>query len=259
MKQFYGSIAKSDYIALRHGFMMTHFGDSNHNFYDHMVTILEEDFKKIVGIGWFFWLFVVVFLLLNVEGWNTFFWLSFLPLVLLLLVGAKLEHIITRLAQEAERGDPVRPSDEHFWFRRPKIVLWLIHFILFQNSFEIAFFFWIWSTYGLHSCIMEKIGFIITRLIMGVIVEVLCSYSTLPLYALVSQMGSAYKFSETVDAPLKNWMHRRRQRGQADFGGATASHSQRMAAQPLETFHVAEQAQDIVDEATPVIEVKNGL
>lgn len=69
---------------------------------------------------------------------------------LLLIVGAKLEHIITQLAKNAvERtsGDPertvVKPSDELFWFHRPLIVLYLIHFILFQNSFEIAFFFWI--------------------------------------------------------------------------------------------------------------------
>ncbi|KAK2978947.1 hypothetical protein RJ640_008728, partial [Escallonia rubra] len=77
--------------------------------------------------------------------WHTYFWLSFLPLVLLLVVGAKLEYIITSLARaERSAGDnAVRPSDEHFWFHRPSIVLYLIHFILFQNSFEIAFFIWI--------------------------------------------------------------------------------------------------------------------
>ena len=76
-------------------------------------------------------------------------------------MGAKLEHIITHLAQEAaeikedREAQPVtgkkisaesakvKPSDKHFWFHRPAIVLFLIHFILFQNSFEIAFFFWI--------------------------------------------------------------------------------------------------------------------
>lgn len=72
---------------------------------------------------------------------------------LLLLVGTKLEHIITELAQEvSERSSvvdesiPVRPSDELFWFHSPALVLYLIHFILFQNSFEIAFFVWIWVT-----------------------------------------------------------------------------------------------------------------
>ncbi|KAL6495042.1 hypothetical protein OROGR_030961 [Orobanche gracilis] len=69
---------------------------------------------------------------------------------LLLTVGAKLEHIITQLAKEAAEsaGDAeattVRPSDELFWFHKPVLVLYLIHFILFQNSFEIAFFLWIW-------------------------------------------------------------------------------------------------------------------
>jgi len=71
-------------------------------------------------------------------------------LQLLLAVGTKLEHVITQLAIEvaekhsAIEGDlVVNPSDEHFWFGRPKIILYLIHFILFQNAFEIAFFFWI--------------------------------------------------------------------------------------------------------------------
>lgn len=76
--------------------------------------------------------------------WFTFF-------QLLLAVGTKLGHVITELAHEvaekhaAIEGDlVVQPSDDLFWFHRPHIVLFLIHFILFQNAFEIAFFFWIW-------------------------------------------------------------------------------------------------------------------
>ncbi|KAK2965056.1 hypothetical protein RJ639_029433 [Escallonia herrerae] len=86
---------------------------------------------------------------------------------MLLAVGTKLEHIISQLAHEvaekhiAIEGElVVKPSDDHFWFHRARIVLFLIHFILFQNAFEIAFFFWI---------------------------LVLCGYSTLPLYAIVTQ------------------------------------------------------------------------
>ncbi|KAF3440640.1 hypothetical protein FNV43_RR18924 [Rhamnella rubrinervis] len=226
-KQFYGSVTKSDYIALRHGFIKEHCpGTPGFNFHQYIVRTLEVDFKKIVGISWYLWLFVVFFLLLNLNGWHTYFWLAFLPLILLLLVGAKLEHIITRLAQEAAESKEdheaqqvtgkktsresakVKPSDEHFWFHKPGIVLFLIHFILFQNSFEIAFFFWIWSTYGFHSCIMEKVGYIVPRLFMGVIVQVLCSYSTLPLYALVTQMGSTFKdgiFRDPMKSRILEW------------------------------------------------------
>nr|GMD40714.1 MLO-like protein 13 [Ipomoea batatas] len=55
------------------------------------------------------------------------------------------------MAQEFAEGNTtssggeavIRPSDELFWFKSPKLVLYIIHFILFQNSFEIAFFVWI--------------------------------------------------------------------------------------------------------------------
>ncbi|XP_012569588.1 MLO-like protein 13 isoform X2 [Cicer arietinum] len=171
-KQFYGSVTKYDYLALRHGFIKEHCPNKpSFDFHSYMIRTLEIDFKRVVGISWYLWLFVVLFLLLNLEGWHTYFWLAFLPLIILLLVGAKLEHIITRLAQEAvanvDRTERVKPSDEYFWFGRPAIVLHLLHFTLFQNAFEIAFFFWIWCTYGFDSCIMEKIAYVIPRLIMG--------------------------------------------------------------------------------------------
>ncbi|KAK1581205.1 hypothetical protein Q3G72_004007 [Acer saccharum] len=130
-------------------------------------------------------------------------------------VGAKLEHVISQLAHEvaakhsAIEGDlVVQPSDEHFWFNRPRIVLFLIHFILFQNSFEIAFFFWIWVQYGFNSCVMGQVGYIVPRLIIGVIIQVLCSYSTLPLYAIVTQMGTSFKkevFDEHVQVKISGW------------------------------------------------------
>ncbi|EEF29044.1 Protein MLO, putative, partial [Ricinus communis] len=215
-KQFYGSVTKSDYITLRLGFIMTHCrGNPKFNFHKYMMRALEADFKKVVGISWYLWLFVVIFLLLNVAGWHAYFWIAFIPFVLLVAVGAKLEHVITQLAHEvaekhiAVEGDlVVQPSDDHFWFHRPRIVLILIHIILFQNSFELAFFFWIWVQYGFDSCIMEEVGYLIPRLIIGVFIQFVCSYSTLPLYAIVTQMGSSFKkaiFDEHIQTGLVGW------------------------------------------------------
>lgn len=217
--QFYGSVKKSDYSTLRLSFIEKHCkSNPNFNFHDYMMKTLEADFKKVVGISSYLWGFVVIFLLLNIEGWHTYFWISFIPLILLLAVGAKLEHIITQLAQEvAEKhvavvgNIVVEPSDKHFWFGRPKLVLYLIHFILFQNAFELAFFFWILTTYGFGSCIMGKIGFIIPRLVVGVVIQVLCSYSTLPLYALVTQMGTSFKsaiFEEHIHEGISVWQRK---------------------------------------------------
>ncbi|XP_061359112.1 MLO-like protein 1 isoform X2 [Gastrolobium bilobum] len=223
-KQFYGSVTKLDYVTLRLGFIMTHTrGNPKFNFHKYMIRALEDDFKKVVGISWYLWIFVVIFLLLNINGWHTYFWIAFIPVILLLAVGTKLEHVIIQLAHEvAEKHTAiegelvVQPSDDHFWFNRPHIVLFLIHFILFQNAFEIAFFFWIWVTYGFDSCIMGRVRYIIPRLIIGVFIQLLCSYSTLPLYAIVTQMGTSYKkaiFDEQVQARLVGWAQKAKKKG----------------------------------------------
>ncbi|XP_043706194.1 MLO-like protein 1 isoform X2 [Telopea speciosissima] len=221
VKQFYGSVTKSDYMTLRLGFISTHCkGNPKFNFHKYMIRCLEADFKKVVGISWYLWIFVVIFLLVNVNGWHMYFWIAFIPFILLLAVGAKLEHVITQLAHEvaekhaAIEGDlVVQPKDSHFWFSRPRIVLFLIHIILFQNSFELAFFFWIWVQYGFDSCIMGQVGYIIPRLVIGVIIQVLCSYSTLPLYAIVTQMGSSFNkaiFDDHIQEGLVGWAQKAR-------------------------------------------------
>ncbi|XP_078433981.1 MLO-like protein 1 isoform X2 [Wolffia australiana] len=146
LKQFYGSITKSDYTTLRLGFIMTHCkGNPRFNFHKYMIRILESDFKKIVGISWYLWVFVMVFFLILIDGWHTYIWIGFIPLIV---------------------------------------------------------------TYGFNSCIMAQLSFIIPRLVIGVLIQILTSYSTLPLYALVTQMGSSLKkeiFDEHLQEGLKGW------------------------------------------------------
>ncbi|KAK3198271.1 hypothetical protein Dsin_021686 [Dipteronia sinensis] len=257
-KQFYASVTKADYVTLRLGFIMTHCrGSPKFNFHRYMIRALEDDFKRVVGISWYLWIFVVIFLLLNVNGWHTYFWIAFIPFILLLAVGAKLEHVISQLAHEvaekhiAIEGDlVVQPSDEHFWFNRPRIVLFLIHFILFQNSFEIAFFFWIWVQYGFDSCIMGQVRYIVPRLIIGVIIQVLCSYSTLPLYAIVTQMGTSFKkevFDEHVQVGLIGWAQKvKGKKGlKADTEGSTTHATSRGGIQLGKVFRNASAPEEI--------------
>lgn len=222
-KQFYGSVTEEDYTTLRLGFVMKHCrGHPKFNFYNYMDRAFEGDFKKVVGISWYLWGMLMIFLLLNVHGWYVYIWISVIPFILLLVLGSKMEHIITELALEVIQKHTaiegvlvVTPSDELFWFHRPKLVLLLIHIILFQNAFEIAFFFWLLVTYGFNSCIMGKPAYVITRVVISVISQVLCGYSTLPLYALISQMGSSFKkaiFDENVSEGLINWAENARRR-----------------------------------------------
>lgn len=57
---------------------------------------------------------------------------------LVLLVGTKLQHVIATLALENAgitgffAGAKLKPRNDLFWFKKPELLLFLIHFILFQ-------------------------------------------------------------------------------------------------------------------------------
>lgn len=215
-RQFFRSVPKVDYLTLRHGFIVAHLApNSKFDFQKYIKRSLEDDFKVVVGISPPLWAFAVLFMLVNVRGVHAYFWLSFVPLAIVLLIGMKLQVIITEMALEIQerhavvKGTPVvQPSDKRFWFHSPKLVLFLIHFTLFQNAFQLAYFLWICYEFGLNSCFHERLPVIISRVVIGVAVQILCSYITLPLYALVTQMGSHMKkaiFEEQTVNALRRW------------------------------------------------------
>ncbi|KAL2630826.1 hypothetical protein R1flu_015512 [Riccia fluitans] len=212
-RQFGRPVTKADYLSLRLGFIKNHNAPMRLNFYRYMMRSLEDDLKTVIAISGYLWMFVIFFMILNVHGWYTYFWMSFVPVMINLVIGTKLQHIITQLAMETAHSHgicdaPVKPRDELFWFNNPHLLLYLIHFVLFQNAFELAFCIWLVTTFGFDSCFFNQRGFIISRVIVGILAQVLCSYSTLPLYALVSQMGSQYKkaiFDQPVSNAIQCW------------------------------------------------------
>ncbi|KAI3995177.1 hypothetical protein MKX01_031979 [Papaver californicum] len=219
-RQFVRSVPKVDYLTLRHGFIMAHLSpqsSTKFNFQKYINRSLEEDFKVVVGISPPIWFFAVMFLLFNTHGWFSYLWLPFIPFIIILLVGTKLQVIITRMGLRIqEKGDVVKgvpvvqPADDLFWFSRPRLILYLIHFVLFQNAFQLAFFVWTWWEFGLRSCFHEHIEDVVIRISMGVLIQILCSYVTLPLYALVTQMGSSMKstiFNDSIATALRKWHH----------------------------------------------------
>ncbi|XP_068305351.1 MLO-like protein 9 [Pyrus communis] len=215
-RQFFRSVRRADYLTMRHGFIAVHLAPgSKFDFQKYIKRSLEDDFKVVVGITPLLWTTMTLYLLLNVHGWEAMFVLSILPLIIILAVGTKLQAIITQMALEIQerhavvQGIPlVQVSDEHFWFGWPQLVLHLIHFVLFQNAFEITYFFWIWYEFGLRSCFHDNFVLTALRVALGVAVQFMCSYITLPLYALVTQMGSTMKksiFDEQTNKALKIW------------------------------------------------------
>ncbi|WOL17254.1 MLO-like protein 9 [Canna indica] len=189
-RQFFRSVRKADYLSMRHGFITVHLAPgSQFDFQKYIKRAMEDDFKVIVGISPILWASAVIFLLLNA--------------------------IITQMALEIKerhaviQGIPlVQLSDQHFWFGRPRFILFLIHFTLFQNAFQLIYLLWIWYEYGWNSCFHDDDRLMIARVCLGIIVQVLCSYITLPLYALVSQMGSQMKksiFDEHTSKAIMKW------------------------------------------------------
>ncbi|KAI4374867.1 hypothetical protein MLD38_012810 [Melastoma candidum] len=228
-RQFFRSVRKADYLTMRHGFVTVHLAPgSKFDFQKYIKRSLEDDFKVIVGISPLLWASVTTFLLLNVHGWQSMFWLSILPLIVILSVGTKLQSIISQMAIEIQerhavvQGIPlVQVSDSHFWFGWPQLILYLIHFVLFQNAFEITYFFWIWYEFGLKSCFHDNFNLVVIRVALGVGVQVLCSYITLPLYALVTQMGSTMKqsiFDDQTSKALKQWRKNARKKNEGKPG-----------------------------------------
>lgn len=239
-RQFSGSVSKVDYLTMRHGFINAHLApNSKFNFHKYIKRSMEDDFKAVVGISFPLWIFAILFLLLNVYKLYALTWLSLAPLLIILSVGTKLQVIIMEMAQDIQdrtsvvKGAPlVEPHDKFFWFNRPQWCLLLIHFTLFQNAFQMAFFLWTLSEFGWRSCFHENVGAILTRVLLGLALQFLCSYITFPLYALVTQMGSHMKkaiFEEQMAKALKNWhkeaKERSRQLKKAGLGGDGSSSS----------------------------------
>ncbi|KAJ6288833.1 hypothetical protein OIU76_024754 [Salix suchowensis] len=200
----FSSVSRSDYLTLHNGFITVHLAPgSKFNFQKYIKRSLEDDFKLVVGVGPVLWACFIIFLLLNVNGLQALFWASIIPVIIILAVGTKLQGILTMMALEITdrhavvQGMPlVQGSDKYFWFSRPQLLLNLIHFALFQYSF------------GLKSCFHDNFDLVIAKVALGVGALILCSYITLPLYALVTQMGSRMKksvFDEQTSKALKRW------------------------------------------------------
>ncbi|GAB4846385.1 MLO-like protein 11 [Ancistrocladus abbreviatus] len=242
--QFGRSVVRSDYLTLRKGFIMNHNLASKYDFHSYMIRSMEEEFQRIVGVSGPLWGFVVMFMLLNVKGSNLYFWIAIIPIALVLLVGTKLQHVIATLTLESARisgfftGTKMKPRDDLFWFKKPELLLSLIHFILFQNAFELASFFWFWWQFGYNSCFIKNHLLVYFRLVIGFFGQFLCSYSTLPLYALVTQMGTNYKAAlipQRVRETIHGWKKTaKRKRRLGIYGDDSTIHTDTSTVMSLE-------------------------
>ncbi|KAJ6966469.1 MLO-like protein 11 [Populus alba x Populus x berolinensis] len=266
-RQFGRSVVRTDYLTLRKGFIMNHNLSLKYDFHSYMIRSMEEEFQRIVGVSGPLWGFVVAFMLFNVKGSNLYFWIAIIPITLVLLVGAKLQHVIATLALETagltghSMGAKLKPRDDLFWFKKPELMLSLIHFVLFQNAFELASFFWFWWQFGYKSCFIRNHWLVYTRLVLGFAGQFLCSYSTLPLYALVTQMGTNYK-AALIPQRIRDTIHgwgkaARRKRRHGNFTDDSTVHTDTSTVMSLEEDdHQLLDIRDIADGPVTQIELQ---
>ncbi|KAF2312518.1 hypothetical protein GH714_034940 [Hevea brasiliensis] len=201
-RQFFRSVSKADYLTLRNGFITVHLAPgSKFNFQKYIKRSLEDDFKVVVGVSPILWASFVIFLLLNVKGWQALFWASTIPVIIILAVGTELQAILTMMALEI--------SERHAVY-----------------------------SFGLKSCFHANFKLAIAKVALGAGVLVLCSYITLPLYALVTQMGSHMKksiFDEQTSKALKKWHMAVKKRHKK--GGKSPTMTLGGSASPVSTVH----------------------
>ncbi|KAL5204836.1 hypothetical protein ABZP36_009707 [Zizania latifolia] len=167
--------------------------------------------------SWPLWAYAIICIFVNIHGLNIYFWISFVPAILVLLVGTELQHVIAQLALEVVEatapyiGTQLKLRDDLFWFGKPRVLWWLIQFISFQNAFEMATFVWSLLELSAQSCFMKNHYMVVLRLASGLLVQFWCSYNTLPLNVIITQMGSKFKkslVSESVRESLHSWCKR---------------------------------------------------
>ncbi|MCO5587162.1 hypothetical protein L7F22_041109 [Adiantum nelumboides] len=84
----------------------------------------------------------------------------------------------------------------------------LVSLVPLINALTAAYAIWVAVTFPTHTCVNGSKTSFIERTAIGVFVQVLCGVVALPVYALVSQMGSRLKksvFNENVNSAVSRW------------------------------------------------------
>ncbi|XP_050935169.1 MLO-like protein 12 [Cucumis melo] len=140
IRQFSGSVSKSDYFTLRNGFIVSNIaGGSEFNFQKFLHRAFDHDFVQVIQIRFWIWIFSILLIFFSAHEFYNYYWLPFIPLVIVVTVGTKLEVIITKMCVESSKRKPVssgaflvKPQDQLFWFSKPSWLLYLIQFVLIQ-------------------------------------------------------------------------------------------------------------------------------
>jgi len=208
------------YMSLRNFFIIKHGLSADFPFDDYIALTAAHEFENIIGLKWWMWLCLTLYVLAEGLGFHYFTgcW-SLASVFISMLVGTKVSKIACDVAidsyeQYDKNGDgklsqdelehmqklhkdsaaSVKKShltgDQNFWLGRPQFLGGLLQYTMFQNSmvFSIALFH-SWQVKG--NCYMGK-DLRIYRVVLGLLLLAHDSLITFPTYIVVVQMGDTY-------------------------------------------------------------------
>lgn len=156
--QFRFSVNREMYLSLRRLFLERTGATEDFDFHDFLRESMEEDMSSIIGMNVLMWLVATVFVM--VPG-ALFLPAGLVCLGIMLFVGTMLESVALRLSQasyERFTDDFERPEDDqnldawtkrrairreidsknYFWLGRPRLMLKIFQFVLFENAISLA-------------------------------------------------------------------------------------------------------------------------
>ncbi|CAI7899473.1 unnamed protein product, partial [Closterium sp. NIES-53] len=192
-QQLFNPITRSDYYTLRLAFIHNQDLPRDFDFYHYVVGSLEKDFVHIVGLSLPLWITLIIVICITSYKWDISFIFSVLGFLIALAVGTKLEYIVSLLALESAHvtgdceGCHLKPRGSLFWFKRPSFMLGLLHFALFISSYMIGnLVVYYYLALNQSQCKAYSAWVPWLKFIIGIATVLLCSLSTLPLYALLT-------------------------------------------------------------------------
>ncbi|GJP41843.1 hypothetical protein CLOM_g1478 [Closterium sp. NIES-68] len=196
-QQLFDPVTRSDYSTLRLAFVHNQALPRDFDFLSYVIGSLEKDYVHIVGVNWFLWVLLVIIICISSYKWDISFILAIVGFLVALAVGTKLEYIVSVLALESAHvkgdceGDHLKPHGSLFWFKRPSFMLHLLHFALFVSSYMVGnVFTYFYLAINLKECKSYSSWVPWLKFVIGLLTLLLVSLSTLPLYALVTHMGT---------------------------------------------------------------------
>ena len=222
------------FVALRRFYISKNDKKADFTFYRKICEDLQHDFGELAGVSW--WMWIILAMQLASEGFFPLYGaISYVILILLLLTGKKLisvmNDVVKRVydrfdkdkdkhissseldALEHDLADNLSGIEPNFWFGRPKLVMYLIRVIMWQNSQTLCLsvFYWYFgkdsaSGFTCYLSTRFPVVLIITLLIaiFGVIHQGLV---ILPTYSLTLHL-SQHRATNDVFTRLASKLHK---------------------------------------------------